>query len=67
MVLSVMYMHMHAELLQSCLILCNPMDCSLSDSSVHGIFQAGILEWVTISCSWASSLPRGQNQGFYVT
>ena len=31
---------------QSCLTLCNPMDCSLSDSSVHGILQARILEWV---------------------
>ena len=28
---------------QSCLTLCNPMDCSLPDSSVHGIFQARIL------------------------
>ena len=31
--------------------LCNPMDCSLADSSVHGIFQARILEWVAISYS----------------
>ena len=29
--------------------LCDPMDCSLSGSSVHGIFQARVLEWVTIS------------------
>ena len=33
---------------QSCLTLCNPMDCSLPGSSVHGIFQARILEWVAI-------------------
>ena len=33
---------------QSCLTLCNPMDCSLSGSSVHGIFQARILEWIVI-------------------
>ena len=35
-----------AELLQSCLTLCNPMDCSLPGSCVHGILQARILEWV---------------------
>ena len=45
---------------QSCLTLCNPMDCSLPDSSVHGIFQARILEWVTISHSRGSSQPRDQ-------
>ena len=32
---------------QSCLILCDPMDCSLPGSSVHGILQAGILKWFT--------------------
>ena len=36
---------------QSYLTLCNPMDCSLPHSSVHGIFQERILEWVTISYS----------------
>ena len=35
-----------AELLQSCLTLCNPMGCNLPGSSVHGIFQARILGWV---------------------
>ena len=34
---------------QSCSILCDPMDCSLPGSSVHGILQARILEWVAIS------------------
>ena len=34
---------------QSCLILCNPKDCSLPGSSVRGIFQARILEWVVTS------------------
>ena len=34
---------------QSCLTLCNPLDCSLPGSSVHGIFQARILEWGAIS------------------
>ena len=43
---------------QSCLTLCNPMNCSLPSSSVHGIFQARILEWVAISSSRASYSPR---------
>ena len=43
---------------QSHPILCNPLYCSLPGSSVHGIFQARILEWVAISSSRASSLPR---------
>ena len=34
---------------QLCLTLCDPMDCSLLGSSVHGILQARILEWVAIS------------------
>ena len=37
-------------LTQSYLTLCNPMDYSRLGSSVHGIFQARILEWVSISC-----------------
>ena len=37
------------EVAQSCPTLCNPMDCSLPGSSVHGIFQARVLEWVAIS------------------
>ena len=45
-----------------CLTLYNPMDCSLPDSSVHGIFQARILEWVAISFSRGSSPPRDQTQ-----
>ena len=43
---------------QSCPILCDPMDCSMPGSSVHGIFQARILEWVAISSSMGSSSPR---------
>ena len=38
--------------------LCDPMDCRLSGSSAHGIFQARILEWVAISSSRAISWPR---------
>ena len=45
---------MHA---QSCLILCDPMDCSPPVSSVHGILQARILEWVAIPFSTGSSNP----------
>ena len=41
---------------KSCPTLCNPMDCSLPGSSVHGILQARILEWVAISFSRGSSL-----------
>ena len=36
---------------QSCLTLCDPMDCSPTGSSVRGIFQARMLEWITISFS----------------
>ena len=43
---------------QSYLTLCNPMGCSLPGSSVHGLLQARILEWVTIPYSRGSSWPR---------
>ncbi|KAB0368873.1 hypothetical protein FD755_019907, partial [Muntiacus reevesi] len=39
------------EVAQSCPTLCNPMDCSLPGSSVHGIFQSRVLEWVAVSFS----------------
>ena len=45
---------------QLCLTLCDPMDCSSAGSSVPGILQAGILEWVTIPFSRGSSPPRNQ-------
>ena len=41
-------------------ILCDPMDCSLSCSSIQGIFQARVLEWVAISFSRGSSQSRDQ-------
>ena len=44
-----------AKLLQSCLTLRDPMDCSLPGSSVHGIFQVRILQWVAISFSRGAS------------
>ena len=45
---------------QLCLTRCNPMDCGPPGSSVHGIFQTRILEWVVISSSSGSSWPRDQ-------
>ena len=45
-----------------CPTLCDPMDCSLPGSSVHGILQARILEWVAMPSSRASSQPRDQTQ-----
>ena len=50
------------EVTRLCLTLCDPMDCSLSGSSVHGIFQAGVLEWIAISFSRASSRPRNRTR-----
>ena len=47
-----------SEVTQLCLTLCDPMDCSLPGSSIYGIFQARILEWVSISFSSGSSQPR---------
>ena len=54
-----------SEVTQSCLTLCDPMDCSLPGSSVHGIFQARVLDWVAISFSRGSSWPRDWT-GFYL-
>ena len=51
-----------SEVAQSCLTLCDPMDCSLPSSSVHGILQAKVLEWVAVSFSRGSSQPRDQTQ-----
>ena len=48
-----------SEVVQSCSTLCDPVDCSLPRSSIHGIFQARVLEWVAISFSRGSSQPRG--------
>ena len=61
---------------QSCPTLCNPIDCSLPGSPVHGIFQARILAWVDISSSGGSSQPRDRTsslaspalrRGFFTT
>ena len=47
-----------SEAPQLCPILCDPMDCSLPHSSVHGIFQARVLEWVAISFSYDLTASR---------
>ena len=51
---------------QSCPTLCNHMDCSPPGSSVHGILQARILEWVAISFSRGSSRPSDQTLVFCI-
>ena len=55
-----------SEVIQSCLTLCDPMDCSLSGSSVHEIFQARVLEWIAISFSRGSPRPRKRTRVFRI-
>ena len=50
----------------NCPTLCNLVDCSLPGSSIHGIFQARILEWVAISFSRGSSRPRDWTQVYCI-
>ena len=50
-----------SEVAQSCPTLCDPVDWGLPGFSVHGIFQASVLEWVAISFSRGSFWPRGGN------
>ena len=63
------YIHacMHAETLQSCPTLYNTMDCSPPGSSVHGMLQARILEWVAITSSRGPSQPRDRTCVSYVS
>ena len=49
-----------SEVAQSCHTLCDPMDYSLPGSSVHGIFQEIVLDWIAIPFSRGSSQPRDQ-------
>ena len=51
---------------QSCLTFCDPMDCSPTGSSIHGISQERILEWIAISFSRGSSWPRDQTQVSFI-
>ena len=50
------------DVTQSCPTLCNSTDCSPPGFSIHGVFQARILAWVTISFSRGSSTPRDRTQ-----
>ena len=52
-----------SEVAQSCPTLCDPEDCSLPGSSVHGVLQAIILEWVAISFSMGMFPTQGSNPG----
>ena len=52
----------HAKSLQSCPTLCDPMDYSQTCASIHGIFQARVMEWVVISFTRGSSRPRDWTQ-----
>ena len=54
--------YMRAKSLQSCPTLCDPIDCSTPGSSLHGILQARIPEWIAISFSRGPSRPRDQTQ-----
>ena len=54
-------------LTQLCLTLCDPMDCSPPSSSVHGILQARILEWVAMPSSTGSSWLMDQTQVSWIT
>ena len=66
------YIHVRVQSLQSCPTLCNPVDFSPPGSSVHGILQARILEWVAMPSSRGSSRPRGPTRvsciagGFFI-
>ena len=55
-----------SEVIQSCPTLCDPVDCSPPGSSVHGVLQARILEWVAISFSKGSSQPTDRTQVFHL-
>ena len=60
--------HCHcAKSLQSCPTLCDPMDCNTSGSSVLGILQARVVEWVAIPSSRGSSWPSDQTRISYVS
>ena len=53
---------MKVKVAQLCLTLYNPINCSLPGSSVHGILQARLLEWVAMPASRGSSQPGDQTQ-----
>ena len=73
LLLQCMKMKRESEVAQLCPTLSDPMDCSLPGSSVRGIFQARVLEWVAIAFSWATCYlcpktphsPVGENVAFH--
>ena len=60
------YLGKESEVTQLCLTLCDSMDCSLSGSSIRGILQARILEWIAISFSRGSSQPKEWTHVFLI-
>ena len=65
--IKILPLYICAKSLQSCPTLCNPINCSLPGSSVHGILQARILEWVAMTSSTGSSQPRNRTLISYVS
>ena len=61
-VLIIIFVNVNVLVTQSCLTLCDPMDCSPPASSVHGILQARILEWIALPFFRVSSWPRDWTQ-----
>ena len=59
-------MYVKVKSLSRVRLFCDPVDCRPPDSSVHGILQARILEWVAIAFSRGSSQPRDQTQVSHV-
>ena len=51
-----------SEVTRLCPTLCDPVDCSLPGSSIHGIFQARVLEWTAISFSRGSFRPKDRTR-----
>ena len=58
-----MVIYIESEVAQSCLTVCDPMDCNLPGSSLHGILQARVLEWVAIFLLQGIFLTQGSNPG----
>ena len=62
-ILELSIMKVKVKVTQSCLTLCDPMDCSLPGSSVLGILQARVLEWVAVFLLQGIFLTQGTNPG----
>ena len=62
LITNIKYLKVKSEVAQLCLILCDPMDCSLPGFSVYGIFQAKVVERVAISFSRGSSWTKDRTQ-----